>query len=293
MFWHSVEQSISLATGLPFAIKQKSALSGGSINAAFRITGQNNLAYFVKRNHEQSLVMFEAEVDGLRELAQSNAIRVPVPVCSGATAGSSWLVTEYIILGREECRGSYLLGQQLAMQHGTRSDQFGWFRDNTIGSTAQCNTQSDNWISFFCNHRLKFQLDLAARNGFAGALQHKGDRLLADLDKFFHSYAPVPSLLHGDLWGGNRGFDEQGNPVVFDPAVYYGDREADMAMSELFGGFDSGFYAAYNDTWPLDDGYKVRKTLYNLYHILNHANLFGGGYAVQAEAMIDRLLAEI
>ena len=110
---------------------------------------------------------------------------------------------------------------------------------------------------------------------------------------FFVSWRPEPSLLHGDLWGGNHGFDEQGKPVIFDPAVYYGDREADLAMSELFGGFPAAFYAAYNEYWPLDAGYNVRKTLYNLYHILNHANLFGGGYAAQAESMIDRLLSEL
>jgi len=293
MFWQSVEQSIAKATGHPFAIKQKSALSGGSINAAFRITGENGRSYFVKRNDEQGLDMFEAEADGLRELAQSRAIRVPVPVCSGATAGNAWLVTEYIAFGRQSGTSSYLLGQQLATLHGTRTDQFGWFRDNTIGLTPQHNGKSDNWISFFRAHRLKFQFDLAAQNGFGGTLQHKGDRLLVDLDQFFDSYTPMPSLLHGDLWGGNRGFDEQGTPVLFDPAVYYGDREADMAMTELFGGFGSTFYDAYNEVWPLDDGYQVRKTLYNLYHILNHANLFGGGYATQAESMIDGLLSEI
>jgi len=135
--------------------------------------------------------------------------------------------------------------------------------------------------------------ELAARNGFTGSLQIKGERLMADMDVFFSTYRPQPSLLHGDLWAGNRAFDTAGQAVIFDPAVYYGDHEADIAMSELFGAFGADFYAAYNEAWPLDGGYAVRKILYNLYHILNHANLFGGAYASQAESMIDRLLAEM
>lgn len=113
------------------------------------------------------------------------------------------------------------------------------------------------------------------------------------MERFFDGYSPLPSLLHGDLWSGNVAFARDGEPVIFDPAVYYGDREADLAMTELFGGFDTSFYAAYQSAYPLDAGYPVRRTLYNLYHILNHANLFGGGYVRQAEAMMDRLLAEV
>ncbi len=237
--------------------------------------------------------MFAAEADGLCELASAKAIRVPIPVCYGKAAGKSWLVTEYIGFGRGEEDSAQLLGRQLATLHRQSSEQFGWFRDNTIGSTPQHNAWSNDWVDFYRDHRLRFQLELAARNGFAGSLQIKGERLMANLDVFFSSYAPIASLLHGDLWGGNRAFDESGQPVIFDPAVYYGDREADIAMTELFSGFGADFYAAYQEAWPLDAGYSVRKSLYNLYHILNHANLFGGGYAVQAESMIDRLLAEI
>jgi fructosamine-3-kinase len=176
--------------------------------------------------------------------------------------------------------------------HRTARDHFGWDRDNTIGSTPQHNAPCGEWVTFWREHRLGFQLDLAARQGYGGRLQKLGERLLADLTGLI-DHDPRPSLLHGDLWGGNIGYDREGNPVIFDPAVYYGDREADLAMTELFGGFGSGFYAAYEEAWPLDPGYSVRKTLYNLYHILNHLNLFGSGYLGQAQTMTERLLAEL
>ncbi|GAV20336.1 fructosamine kinase [Mariprofundus micogutta] len=292
MLWQAVEHSISQALDCSFNITHTNSLSGGSINSAYRIDDGDS-SYFVKLNGEQGLSMFEAEAEGLRELAAAKAIRVPEPVCYGAESGRAWLVTEYISFGRQGSHSAQLLGEQLAALHRNTSEQFGWYRDNTIGSTVQQNSQSDHWVTFYRQQRLQFQLDLASRHGLSGSLQDKGDRLLADLDVFFSDYAPQASLLHGDLWGGNCSFDTDGNPVIFDPAVYYGDREADLAMTELFGGFNAGFYAAYNEVWPLHVGYQVRKELYNLYHTLNHANLFGGGYAAQAESMMDRLLSEM
>ncbi len=292
MFWQSLEQSISDAIGQSFAIDHKAGLSGGSINSAFRISGGGH-HYFVKLNQAHKLDMFAAEADGLRELGDAREIRVPAPVCFGEAEDKSWLVTEYIELGRGAGDSAQHLGQQMAALHRHTSERFGWFRDNTIGSTAQENCWSDSWIVFYRDYRLLYQLRRAARNGFTGSIQLKGERLLADLDMFFSDYSPVPSLLHGDLWGGNCAFDKTGQPVIFDPAVYYGDREADIAMAELFGGFSSEFYRAYNEAWPMDQGYKLRKTLYNLYHILNHANLFGGTYPSQAESMMDCLLADI
>jgi fructosamine-3-kinase len=132
---------------------------------------------------------------------------------------------------------------------------------------------------------------LAAENGHRGQLQRLGDQLMARFAVLI-DHAPSPSLLHGDLWGGNLAFSTDGEPVIYDPATYYGDREAEIAMTELFGGFSADFYAAYRDAWPIDEGYRVRKTLYNLYHVLNHLNLFGGGYGGQARLMMERLLAE-
>ncbi|MDQ6999515.1 MAG: fructosamine kinase family protein [Mariprofundus sp.] len=287
----AVEQSITETTGHAFSINNQHSIGGGSINTACRIDGAGQ-SYFVKLNQAEQLDMFAAEADSLRELAGAKAIRVPIPVCYGEAAGKSWLVTEFIAFGRGAGDSAQLLGRQLAAMHRHTSEQFGWTRDNTIGSTPQQNSRMDNWVDFYRERRLRFQFELAARNGFTGLLQAKGERLMQSLNVFFTNHAPEASLLHGDLWGGNRAFDEAGQPVIFDPAVYYGDREADIAMTELFGGFGADFYAAYQEAWPLDAGYSVRKTLYNLYHILNHANLFGGGYASQAENMIDQLLAE-
>ena len=246
--------------------------------------------YFVKLNRADRLEMFEAEFAGLDELAKSKTIRVPQPLCSGCSADHSYLVMEYIELSGSEV--SEAAGRQLAALHRVGWSTFGWRRSNTIGSTPQANTPSDNWISFWRERRLGFQLELAARNGYGGALQKRGAQLMEFVPGLI-DHNPQPSLLHGDLWGGNLAYDREGNPVIYDPATYYGDREAELAMTELFGGFGGRFYAAYNEAWPLDPGYTSRKTLYNLYHILNHLNMFGGGYGSQALAMINRLLAEI
>ena len=134
---------------------------------------------------------------------------------------------------------------------------------------------------------------LAAQNGYGGQLQRLGEKLMDSLPAFFADYTPQPSLLHGDLWSGNHAYLQNGTPTIFDPAIYYGDRECDIAMTELFGGYDTDFYAAYRSAYPLDAGYATRRDLYNLYHILNHANLFGGGYARQAEQMMQKLLRNL
>jgi fructosamine-3-kinase len=236
--------------------------------------------------------MFEAEAAGLAEIARSATVRVPLPLCSGANEDASWLVLEHIELRSANSGGMRELGRRLALLHIVTSERFGWSRDNTIGATPQCNTPQADWIAFWREQRLGFQLELAARNGHGGRLQERGALLMEKLPAFFERYAPAPSLLHGDLWGGNAGFDADGAPVIYDPAVYYGDREADVAMTELFGGFTPDFYSGYRDEFPLDAGYARRKDLYNLYHVLNHLNLFGGGYGAQAERIIERLLAD-
>jgi fructosamine-3-kinase len=199
---------------------------------------------------------------------------------------------EHIALRGRGSEGAAEAGRELAAMHRVTRPLFGWDRDNTIGSTRQPNGPEEDWQVFWGRNRLGFQLDLAARNGYGGRLRSEGERLLDALPALLE-HAPVPSLLHGDLWGGNMGFDREGHPVVFDPAVYYGDREADLAMTELFGGFGGDFYAAYREAWPLGPGYRTRKVLYNLYHVLNHLNLFGGGYLGQARGMVGELLAEV
>lgn len=289
MNWDVIEQHIEDVTGTPFKIRLQKSISGGSINDAYMISsGEKN--YFVKLNSPHQEDMFAAEAQGLIELGKANAIKVPTVTCWGADTSSSYIVMEFIESGRGNAQSHHQFGKQLAAMHRFTADRFGWFRDNTIGSTPQQNTQTHDWIKFLREQRLGFQLKLAASNGFGGRLQKDGAKLLDNLDVFFADYTPQASLLHGDLWSGNYSFDSDGQPIIFDPAVYYGDREADIAMTELFGGFNTEFYAAYNDDYPLDQGYQSRKNLYNLYHIINHVNLFGSGYLGQAERMISQLL---
>ena len=289
-FHHELATAIGHATGLSFAVSGAQAVHGGDISQAFKLS-DGIRSVFVKIQPAAGLAMFETEAAGLAELAAANAVQVPQVICHGVAAGQAYLVLDYLSLG---ARGDAVqLGRQLAQQHRVSAAQFGWARDNWIGATPQPNTWHDDWVGFWRTQRLGFQLSRAAENGYGGALQRDGESLLARLDAFFDSYVPVPSLLHGDLWGGNHAYLADATPVIFDPAVYFGDRESDLAMSELFGGFAPDFYAAYREAWPLDAGYVVRKTLYNLYHILNHANLFGGGYATQAAHMAAQLLAQI
>ena len=288
--WEEIAETIRQHSGEPFSVREQHALGGGCINSAYRI-GDGARQWFVKLNSADRLAMFEAEHDGLNELATAGAIRVPRPLASGLAAGQAFIVMEALGLGGHGSQA--VLGGQLAALHRHTSERFGWYRDNTIGSIPQPNRQHHEWSSFWREERLGFQLALARENGAPRGLLGDGERLLADLHRLFDSYRPEPSLLHGDLWSGNQGLLEGGEPVIYDPAVYFGDREADLAMTELFGPLPAAFYAAYREAWPLDEGYAVRKTLYNLYHILNHANLFGGGYAGQAETMSRRLLSEV
>lgn len=289
--WQIIAEHIAQVSGKPFDPLEPRHVGGGCINTAVRLT-DGTRSYFVKLNQASLLDMFEAESAGLLAMAETETIRVPMPVCSGITENQSYLVMEHIDMGQAGREGRANAGRRLAAMHRAGWDGFGWHRNNTIGSTPQPNTPNSDWIDFWREQRLGFQLRLAAGNGYGGSLQRRGERLLAGLHHLI-DHAPQPSLLHGDLWGGNMTYDRDGEPVIFDPAVYYGDREADLAMTELFGGFGNAFYDAYRESWPLAPGYATRKTLYNLYHILNHLNLFGGGYLGQASSMIDRLLAEI
>ncbi len=290
--WSNIARQLTAATGQPFDPVERRPVSGGCINSCYVIV-DGSRRYFLKLNQAERAAMFRAEAEGLAELDRAKAVRVPRPLCHGVAEGHAFIILEYLGLGRSKATVAERLGRELAQLHGTTANQFGWRVDNTIGSTPQINTPMDDWIEFFRRHRLEYQLQLAAAHGHTGSLQRKGERLAAGLEVLFAGYHPRPSLLHGDLWSGNYAVDSQGTPVIFDPAVYYGDREADVAMTELFGGFPSAFYAAYREAWPLDQGYEVRRTLYNLYHVLNHLNLFGSGYLARAERMIDRLLSEM
>jgi fructosamine-3-kinase len=230
--------------------------------------------------------MFEAEADGLNELRAAGEVRVPEVIDVGIEGGQSYLVIERLDLQRPSRDVERQFGQQLARLHRHTADRFGWSRDNTIGPTPQQNDWCDDWLTFFRERRLEFQVRLARRNGYD--LTADGQRLAGRLPDLFDGYEPVASLLHGDLWGGNWG-SADGEPVIFDPAVYYGDRESDIAMTRLFGGFGRDFYSAYEAEWPMAPGHEQRIKLYQLYHVLNHLNLFGSSYLGRARQLLREL----
>lgn len=288
----SLIQHLKQTTGRDLQNHRLARVGGGDINTAFRLQA-TGIDWFIKLNRSSLLNMFAAEAAGLQELASLRQVKVPQVVLFGEHDNHAYLLLEYEALGSLRGDSASRFGCQLARLHRQPQAYFGWHIDNTIGSTPQHNDRRNDWVDFWQQQRLSKQLQFAAENGFTGSLQTHGLKLMEKLPAFFTRHWPHPSLLHGDLWGGNAASDSQGNPIMFDPACYYGDRETDIAMTELFGGFGPNFYSAYNDEYPLDPDYNTRKTLYNLYHILNHLNLFGGGYLGQANNMIDRLLSEV
>lgn len=244
---------------------------------------------FIKSGPADAIEMFEAEAEGLRELGDAGEIRVPAVIDCGVRDGRAFIAVERLTFERVTPAAERLLGEQLAAMHRHTKAEHGWYRANTIGSTPQHNTWTDDWVDFFREQRLEFQLELAKRNGYAAELWSLGRELLASLPELFGDHAPEASLCHGDLWSGNWGVAD-GVPVIFDPAVYYGDRESDIAMTMLFGGFGREFYRAYERSWPMASGYEQRLKLYQLYHVLNHLNLFGSGYLGKALGLMRALL---
>ena len=287
---NSIGQGLSEALGESIRANWVRNLSGGDINQAALISdGSTN--WFLKFHSNAPDGMFAAEAQALSEIAEHKVIRVPRPLAYGDDGDTAWLVLEYLELTSNG--PASLLGEQLAAMHAVTHEQHGWNRDNYIGSTPQLNTRCDDWAEFWREYRLKPQLEMAQAAGHGSRLLDKGERLLEAVNQLMDGHQPAASLLHGDLWGGNKAFTADGLPVIFDPASYYGDRETDIAMTGLFGGFGSDFYAAYQACSPLADGYQLRHDLYNLYHMLNHLNLFGGGYLSRCEDMIDRLMAQL
>ncbi len=248
---------------------------------------------FVKSGAAPDHARFVAEVEGLAALRATQTVRVPEVLDCGTDGQLAWLKIEKLKLHPLDRVTGARLGRALAQLHRHSGAQFGWASDNFIGATPQENTPENSWPLFFARHRLLPQLKLARLHGLDSQLQAQGERLAEKMAAFFVGGHPQPSLLHGDLWAGNASALPDGTPVIFDPAVYYGDREADIAMAELFGGFPESFYAAYREAWPLSEGFETRKTLYNLYHILNHFNLFGSSYLGQTRRMIGSLIAEL
>ena len=293
--WNQIADHISQTTQHPFSIDQRRSVGGGDVNQAYALVDQDpthaygeEQIYFLKLNEASRVSMFEAEALGLREMADSQTIRVPRPVCWGTADGSAYIVMEWLEMGYGSRDAWSAMGQQLANMHQTTSSKgFGWHQNNTIGFIPQMNPWTESWAEFWRDHRIGYQLKMARKRGGHFPRQ---DEFLQAIPELLKDHDPQPSLVHGDLWSGNAAVMKDGMPIIFDPATYYGDREVDLAMSELFGRFPAEFYTTYDKTYPIDPGYERRKTLYNLYHILNHFNQFGGGYESQANSMMERLL---
>lgn len=258
-------------------------LGGGSFGATWRIDTAAE-RFFLKLG--AAAHPFDAEAQALAEIAATCTLRVPAPVAHGVTEGHGWLLLEWIDL--TDAGDWTAAGERLAALHAAAAKAYGWQRDNTIGATPQSNARCASWAEFWRERRLRPQFRLARENGHS-ALAALEARACAASDALLADHPPAPALLHGDLWRGNLAFDTHGQPVVFDPSTYHGDAETDLAMARLFGGFPRVFFDAYDGVHPRVPGAAERVRLYQLYHVLNHANLFGGGYVAQARALIEAL----
>lgn len=263
------------------------SIGGGCIADSRKLISQSGKKYFLKSYGSEAILQNEA--NGLKELAKAEALRIP----SVIMIDESFLLLEFIATGKRRKDFSEYFGVQFAKMHRFTSDKFGFYENNYIGSNPQKNTpQKNSWVEFYWENRLLFQLKLAEKKGYASSELVGGmQKLEKRLESILSADNEPPCILHGDLWGGNYMVDEKGEPVLIDPAVYYGHREADLGMTALFGGFDSRFYDAYKEAYPLADGWKDRIDLYKLYHVLNHLNLFGSGYYSQALTIIKKYTA--
>jgi len=265
-------------------------IEGGDSHLSYQLhTAEKN--YFLKLSPAQNLIMLEAEIHNLTAIEHSQTISCPKAIATGISQNHAWLLLEFIPLSNHG--NDFQRGRDIAFMHhqlNRDTSPFGWSENNFIGRNLQQNQWHMNWVDFYGQQRLKPQLELAQLRDASVDLYRLGMELIDCLPYWFQDYQPKASLLHGDLWAGNSAFDPTGVPVIYDPASYYGDRETDIAMTELFGGFSPEFYEGYTDLFPLDKGYQSRKPLYNLYHILNHFNLFGGHYEAQAMQIIQSLL---
>lgn len=268
---------------------QTKPIAGGDVNTSYLLT-TSGLQYFVKTlNRPNAQLMHVAEADGLKALRHNPLIAVPEVIGQGSKGQTSFILLQALQLGGPSSWRA--VGRGLATTHKQTSDRFGWPKNNFIGTSVQLNHEHPSWSQFWWHQRLLPQLELAYRNSHRAALQPWEQALLEASERLLESHNPQPSLVHGDLWSGNVGFLQDGQPAMFDPACYYGDREVDLAMSQLFGGFDKEFYDAYQAAWPLTEGHQQRCVMYNLYHLLNHLNLFGSGYLPQCLNAITQLTA--
>jgi len=274
-------------------IINSSSVSGGCIADSRKLQFGSGKVFFLKQLHSSSSGAFDAEEHGLKELRKSGTVNVPEVVCKG----SGFLLLQWIEKSLSRTSLSMeMLGLQFADLHRYRGKKFGFYEDNLLGSSIQSNKPSKqgslNWAKFFAENRLEFQTILAEKNGYTTPeMRNLMDNLIKKVPDLISGTEEGPSLLHGDLWSGNYLIDKNGIPWLIDPAVYYGHREADLAMTSLFGGFSDSFYSAYKSSYPITSGYAEREPLYHLYHLLNHLNLFGKGYYGQVISILKRYVA--
>ncbi|MFK5855698.1 MAG: fructosamine kinase family protein [Bacteroidota bacterium] len=282
-----IEKVLEKFVGSNVAIDAFMAVGGGSINETYKLTTDND-DFFVKKNSASLYPhMFENEATGLGILKEAGEIDIPDVVGNGECCGESFLILKYIQSGVKTKSFWDVFGKQLAALHKHTDEKFGLDHDNYIGSLVQYNNKHDNWNDFFIQERLDKQVRFARNNGEID----KGtvvvfDRFYTKLENIFP--AEPPALLHGDLWGGNFMVNQVGLPVIIDPAVYYGHREMDLGMSQLFGGFDKRFYESYNNHYPLERGWEERLDYCNLYPLMVHVNLFGGGYIQSVKSILKK-----
>ena len=300
--WAAIAKAISEATSETFELTTKRQVSGGDINLAYIISnGISNghraineqankkptKQYFVKINRKSNLALLETEQENLNKIRQLSTIHCPVPITLGTTLDNSFLVLSFELLTSPKNDHWYDLGVTLADMHlCSQHGQFGWHQDNYIGQTLQPNRWQTNWRTFFAEQRIGWQLQLLKEQAVSLGDIEKITTVCHDL--LVH-HKVTPCLVHGDLWQGNVGF-ANGKPLIYDPACYFGDREVDIAMSELFGKFPAPFYQGYEHTYPLTGGYEQRKLVYNFYHLLNHLLMFGEPYLKQAQEQLELLL---
>jgi fructosamine-3-kinase len=285
--WHFISEQISQQIGDDFICNDMREVSDGDSHQAFKIT-DGKRRFFVKVNDKNRLTNFEAETEGLQHLQNTELFRVPRVICLGTVSTHSFLVLEHICLNGGNKESWFEFGQKLATLHQLQTQKmYGWQEDNFIGLTPQANQWQKKWSVFFAEQRIGFMLQLLAEKGYVLA---DIDHVVESVNQLLAGHNPTSSMLHGDLWQGNTGFHHN-QPVIFDPAFYFGDREADIAMTELFNRFPAEFYHGYEDVWSLDMDYQYRKPVYQLYHILNHALLFGGQYLHSAKNTLSNLAA--
>lgn len=284
-----IEQTLRGLFGEAVSIEEKRGVGGGCINQTSVLLLSDGRKVFLKENSLAYTGLFPTERAGLIALRTDEGPRAPEVYAAGRGTDTQFLLLEYIETGRKTRDFWEVFGRRLAALHrGELELRYGFDQDNYIGASPQENSWESEWPRFFAEHRLRFQLELARSRGNTDERWMRGLEGIIERIEDLLPQPDHPSLLHGDLWGGNYMVDERGEAVIIDPAVYYGDREADLAMTELFGGFDSRFYEAYNEAWPIEPGYRERKELYNLYHLLNHFNLFGGSYGGSVAAAVQR-----